>query len=221
MSSAMLVTGVLLYLALGVRTGQRRRSPRRDASMSVGHSPHAPNIRALLAAARVDTCRGQYTCTLAPTPGGRPVDVAMEFTYRHPNRWELVSREGLKYSTDDNDGRWRTIDGRSRPELDAPRFRGDPEDPSFLLRSWDVGGVADDSDYHLTGAPPALTTVAGREAWHVTLAPPRNKTGELDLYVDTATGVCLAAVNRDLGLRAELSALAIDAEQDDSGRYVQ
>lgn len=151
----------------------------------------------------------------ADVPGVGRVRVS-ESTHRVMRRGELIRRESL-------DGRPRAIVGETTMWIwldDAGLPTAFPK--ASTAWGWDDHVVVrpalsrwDGNDFTKPTGPVEPTTLLGRPAWSVELAPPRHKPFPITLVVDAETGVVLQERNDGFGSVVEWTELCLGADLPD------
>jgi hypothetical protein len=146
------------------------------------------------------------------SPGVGPVRIE-EDRHRVAKRGNLLRREhldGRPMAIFGHDTKWIWLDGAELPTV----FRG------LAIWGWDDQRVVQrpplsrwegDDFTHPTG-PVRATTLLGRAAWSVELAPPSHKPFPLTLVVDAETGVVLQERNEGFGSVTEWAEISFGPE---------
>ncbi len=117
-------------------------------------------------------------------------------------RGALVRRErldGQPIAIFGQDTKWIWLDGDETFRLLSAALAIWGWDDQLLVQRRPLKRWEGDDFTHPTG-PARLTTMLGRAAWTVELAPPSHKPFPLTLVVDAATGIVLAGAQRRVRL---------------------
>lgn len=147
-------------------------------------------------------------------PGVGPVRITDD-RHRVAKRGALVRRErldGQPIAIFGQDTKWIWLDGDELPT--AFRSAAWGWDDQLLVQRRPLNRWEGDDFTHPTG-PARLTTMLGRAAWTVELAPPSHKPFPLTLVVDAATGIVLQERNDGFGSVTEWIELSFNPELPD------
>lgn len=147
-------------------------------------------------------------------PGVGPVRIE-EGRHRVAKRGNLVRREhldGRPMAIFGHDTKWIWLDGAALPTAFSSAAWG--WDDQLLVQRRPLSRWEGDDFTHPTGAVRA-TTMLGRAAWSVELAPPAHKPFPLTLVVDAETGIVLQERNDGFGSVAEWVEISFGPELSD------
>jgi hypothetical protein len=178
------------------------------ALMALGDGPE-PSLSGVI---RVRDVQPDVDSTDAVLPGVGSVRIT-ENRHRVAKRGKLVRRErldGRPIAIFGDDVKWIWLDGAEVPTV----FRGLAMwgwDDHLLLHRRPFKSWEGDDFTHPTG-PVRSTTLLGRTAWAVELAPPSHKPFPLTLVVDAETGIVLQQRNEGLGSVTEWVEISFGAD---------
>ena len=144
-------------------------------------------------------------------PGVGPVRIE-EGRHRVAKRGNLVRREhldGRPMAIFGHDTKWIWLDGAELPTAFSSAVWG--WDDQLLLQRRPLSRWEGDDFTHPTGAV-SPTTMLGRAAWSVELAPPAHKPFPLTLVVDAETGIVLQERNDGFGSVTEWVEISFGSE---------
>jgi hypothetical protein len=147
-------------------------------------------------------------------PGVGPVRIADD-RHRVAKRGNLIRRErldGRPMAIFGRDTKWIWLDGDELPT--AFRSAAWGWDDHWVVQRPALKRWEGDDFTHPTG-PVRSTTLLGRAAWSVELAPPSHKPFPLTLVVDAETGIVLQERNDGFGSVTEWVELSFDPELSD------
>ncbi len=179
------------------------------ALMALGDGPE-PSLSGIVHVREVEPDQDQVDAELAGAP---PVRITDE-QHRVFKRGSLVRRErldGRPMAIFGEDTKWIWLNGDGASD-DLPRLGdlGMGRPAGGASAAIDAMGEGDDFT-HPTG-PVQATTLLGRAAWSVELAPPSHKPFPLTLVVDAATGIVLQERNDGFGSVKEWVEISFEAE---------
>jgi hypothetical protein len=180
------------------------------ALMALGNRPY-PSLSGVVHVREVEPDDAQTDVVL---PGVGPVRIKDD-RHRVAKRGNLVRREhldGRPMAIFGHDTKWIWLDGDELPTAFSSAIWG--WDDQLLVQRPPLKRWEGDDFTHPTGAV-AATTMLGRAAWSVELAPPAHKPFPLTIVVDAETGVVLQERNDGFGSVKEWVEISFGAELPD------
>ena len=178
--------------------------------MALGDGPE-PSLAGVV---HVRTVEPDETQTDVVLPGVGPVRI-VDDRHRVAKRGNLIRRErldGRPMAIFGRDTKWIWLDGDELPT--AFRSAAWGWDDHWVVQRPALKRWEGDDFTHPTG-PARSTTLLGRAAWSVELAPPSHKPFPLTLVVDAETGVVLQERNDGFGSVTEWVELSFDPDLSD------